>query len=1149
MPTYLIDNKKTQVSNLKTVYDFIKHFTSDGTLSIVTGYVTIGALSQLYNDIEKNKNLSNYRIIIGELSYSKKDKIQKSRNLDLLSSIDSILNIQSDAKNAIEFLNLDKVEVKTVEPSFCHAKVYIFDNKDKNSISAQNYIIIGSSNLTEAGIGYAKSESNLDFKNFELNAMYVDVANQENQTLNLIKNSNSWYEDLWENHASYNKLLYNYSKNIKIKESDKNFKKYLIDEIQKNYADPKTPNDIYIKILYELNKDEINKEVRDLSFIKQITKLENTNIYQSLFEYQKKGVISLIKMLQDCNCAILGDAVGLGKTWSALAVMKFFQMENYKIILIVPKRLRNNWVQYKKDKKSRFENDRLDFIIRNHSELQENVIDKKGDDYSLDDLTGDSKTLLVIDESHNLRNSESKRYDFLLNKLIKKNKDIKVLMLSATPINTSLSDINNQFRLGTKDITNALDSSLGIKNLNDMYSIVKKKYKDWSKLEKPTVKSLRELLPKEFLTLTESLIVARTRNMIETHIKKDESKVLKFPEKIKPMHLYVEPRNIGSLDSIKDILKSFPQNLSAYKPATYTVKKDNDKKVSASEDESQRDELLAKMMGVLLAKRLESSWKSFQITVNNMLNYHNDVLNKVESYKENPSNILNSFIKDDNLQTDDEEDFSIGNRKGNKEIKLSDIDKEGNLSLFEEHLRKDINLLNNLKSNLKIFEDSIKEELKIDNNHNSIDNKLEELIKILNEKKIKDNKKVIIFTVFKDTADYLFEQLKERGFSKFAKVTGTHSQTYNNSYQDDNDFEPILQRFAPYTKLYMEKDYSEFKKDTKKLDIDNYRAWINFINENDNYLNIKKLLEDPIDILIATDCLSEGQNLQDSDMVINYDIHWNPVRIIQRMGRIDRLGSPNEKIQGVNFWPEKSIEDYISLKKRVENRMTSMVLAGSEADSSMVDYSHEEDLELSQKQVEKMLREMEYSLSDIEKNDDYIGMNNFSSENYKNDLYYEIEKRFDEINDMPDGIYSGIDFDDINQKGIIVLLRRNYKIGREKLEELHLLYLNKDSKYIFKDKVEILNFLSKNREKNISSNIRNLDRSTILEYSNSIKNWIISQYKEVVLENGEIKEFAGEAELEQISFLDQHIDTLETSNIEEQYNYNNFDLVCWMLVS
>lgn len=1147
MTTYLIDNKTKQTENLTTVYDFIKDFTSSGKLSIVTGYVTVGALSQLFTDIEENKKISEYNIIIGELV--KKSQTKREKGLNLLTSIDSVLNIKQDAKNAIDFLSLEKVLVRTVEPSFCHAKVYIFQN-DSTSNSAENFVIIGSSNLTEAGVGYSKSDQALNFRNFELNILYQDKV--LNPTLTLMEKSTEWYKKLWENHASENKLIYNYNKGIKIKESDQNFKQFLINEIQKNYADPKTPNDIYIKILYELNKDVINKEIRDLSFIKQITKLENTSIYQALFEFQKKGVISLIKMLQTYNCAILGDAVGLGKTWSALAVIKFFQMENYKIILLTPKRLRNNWSQYRKDKKSRFESDSFQFIIRNHTDLQEGTIDNRNDDYTIDDFTGDSKTLLVIDESHNLRNSESKRYKFLLDNIIKKNKDIKVLMLSATPINTSLSDINNQFKLGTKDNNKAFETEMEIKNLSSVYNEVKKKYKDWTKLEKPTVQILREMLPKEFLLLTESLIVARTRNMIENHIKKDEVKSLRFPEKTPPKHLYITPENIGGFSSIDDILNSFPKNLSAYKPATYLGDLSSNKKVSASDNEVQRDKYLVKMMHILLAKRLESSWQSFSITVNNMLNYHYEVLEKITEYKNKSSESINiTFSTDyDENQFEEEEDFSIGNRKGDKEIKLSQIEKACNLEKFENDIKTDISSLEFLKTNLELFKTKINDELNIKNNHNSIDNKLEELIKLLKDKKTKDNKKVIIFTVFKDTADYLFEQLKERGFENFAKVSGTDSKTYKDPYQNNNNFEPILQRFAPYTKLYMEKEYLEFKKDNKKSEQENYKKWIEFINSTDTYSKTKDILNDPIDILIATDCLSEGQNLQDSDMVVNYDIHWNPVRIIQRMGRVDRLGSPNEKIQGVNFWPAKSIEDYISLKKKVENRMVSMVFAGSEADSKMVDSEHEQDLELENQQVAKMLKQMKSSLSDIQKDDDSLGLQSLSAENYKNDLYYEVEKRFDEIDNMPDGIYSGVDTEKPEEKGLIALLRRTYKRKKQKLEELHLVYLNNNSQYILKDKIEIINFLSKNRDKDISNHIKHLEKNSINSYSTTLRNWVKEQIKtEKVLDDGNIKEFAGQAELAQISFSYNELDKVESINVEEDFDYQNFELICWMSVS
>ena len=324
-----------------------------------------------------------------------------------------------------------------------------------------------------------------------------------------------------------------------------------------------------------------------------------------------------------------------------------------------------------------------------------------------------------------------------------------------------------------------------------------------------------------------------------------------------------------------------------------------------------------------MVKRLESSWFSFYSTVEKIKNHHQNALDKIKNYLENKKNqtiddIDANQFDDDDLEEQCEE-FTLGKKR---KISLSEIDAAGNIENFKKDLKKDLDALDNLFINLQKFETRIKKEIDKSNNINSIDYKLEELIKQIQSKRLKgenaNNQKVVIFTVYRDTAKYLFDQLKARGFINLAMVSGSGSLT-SDSDEETKNFEPILERFAPYTKLYKEKEW-DF--DSEKHKSNAYQEWIRWIA--DNHPKTYQKLQNPIDILIATDALSEGQNLQDADMVINYDIHWNPVRIIQRMGRIDRLGSPNQKIYGINFWPSNNINNYLELQGSIEQRMAAM---------------------------------------------------------------------------------------------------------------------------------------------------------------------------------------------------------------------------------
>lgn len=971
----LLDNEN---ENLK-VHEWISLYTEKGKLDIVTGYFTIAALAWLSKQV--NDKISEFRLVLGDIVNI---DTENNRPLDLLNeniTVEASLKLSSLSQEAVRFLKQDKVKSKTLEPNFCHAKSYLFDPEKMDD--RNKYFISGSSNLTEAGIGLKRTN------NIELNIAETGNNNQYKELID-------WFEKLWVRPEAHKEKTILAPNNTSFKID---FKQYLIDEIERIFI-KYTPRELYYKVLFELFGNQMMNTENDPDFNRQIGRLENSTIFNILYEFQKKGVLSLIKMLQKYNGAILADAVGLGKTWSALAVMKFFQLQGREVILLCPKKLDNNWRRYLKYQDSRFEKDQFDFFIRFHTDMHEDRVDKYTD--RADKLfTNDKPKLFVIDESHNLRNDKSNRYKFLLEQILKRNEDVKVLLLSATPINNSLNDIRNQFKLMVQGNVNGFEESLGIKNLDYSFRTAQKVFNEWREDPSPKIGDFIKKLPANFFTLTDSLIVARTRKMID-----GKQTGLTFPIKTKPVNLFVTPSQLGNFESFEELFDHFPPMLSGYQPSFY-LEDDKTEGKDVLYDERQRDRFLVKMMYILMVKRLESSWYSFDSTVGKIKDHHQNALDKIKAYQNGKVNSgvvseNESLFDDDELQGDYEE-LTLGKKR---KIYLSDIDGAGNLDNFKKDLKKDLDALDNLHINLQKFKSKLENEILRPDNFKSEDDKLETLISQINKKKgsneNNNNPKVVIFTVYRDTAQYLFNQLKNRGFEKVAMISGSGSQT-TDSDEETKNFEPILERFAPFTKLFMEKEW-DFK--SIKTGIEAYHEWIEWVAKNHTITYAK--IQKPIDILIATDALSEGQNLQDADMVINYDIHWNPVRIIQRMGRIDRLGSPNTKIFGINFWPSNNINSYLNLQGKIEQRMAAMKLAGAEVDAQFSDSFKEmiHDESLDQRMNHRMMEQMQVTFDDLDGQDTF-GFDDLSLESYRQDLLEEFNKDKAKYLKMPKGIYTG----------------------------------------------------------------------------------------------------------------------------------------------
>ncbi len=1131
----LIDNKVDHYSddslNIITVWDFLKLYSGKdsgktGELDIVTGYFTIFTLSKLYEEMPEENH---YRVISSEMLG---DDYKKDVIVNLLSDdmdITNIGNLDRHARQAIAFLERNTVEMRAEIPDFCHAKAYIFRNSNPTESS---YYVVGSSNLTPAGIGLKR------VPNVELNI--AETCNNSNADYKELRN---WYEDIWSKARAEVPEDSDNKKSPKI-----SVKEYFIRKI-KEYFRTYAPEEIYYKILFELFNSELNLE-GGIEYTRDMSLLQTSKIWKTLFNYQQKGVISLIKMLRKYNGAILADAVGLGKTFSALAVIKYFQIQNYTTVLLCPKKLEQNWKQYLHGAGSRFDTDEFEYKVRFHTDLQNERLQTAYDAFKLDYLQTRKKVLVVIDESHNLRNEKSCRYTELMQKLIQNQpgqdkRDVKVLMLSATPINTGLKDVKGQFNLIGHGADNAFDNpEFGVESLEKIFVEAQRKYTIWCGEDDRTIGGFIKKLPQKFFNLTDKLIVARTRKLIEKTLGED----LGFPEKDKPANVYQGVDHFGDFKTTEEIYKAFENlNLTAYQPSIFRheSRKAGRKEAAAEwDDDINREKFLVYMMCTLFMKRLESSWYALQRTVKKVLDVHEDTLAKVLRYE---TDKVDGIIRhgEEMDDEDDEEWLTISRRQ----IKVSDIK---NLGGFKKGLQLDCNQLRKICESLQDFEQKYRAK-------QEQDLKLEELIKILDAKKTAKNKKVVIFTAYADTARFIFDELKERGFARMASASGMEILSTGN--HSKKDFTEILQSFAPYSKLYKELDWDAlyekkvdhakyYNEEKQRWDVP-YDLWLKLVKED--CPQYARLVDDGIDILIATDCLSEGQNLQDADMQINYDIHWNPVRLIQRFGRIDRIGSPNKRISCVNFWPAKSFEDYLHLETRIQNRMLIMNLVGSETQELNDQYKNMvDDNPLQDKNADRLLEELTHnSISDIE-SPQTLSLKDFSFETYRQDLVAYYEKQQDFYRRMPNGVFSGFrnqsaDHPDMPESLVALVGYPKKQEGKKNhaYTELYIMCQPVDDAAQWEEinKADVLEFLRKNKnaDRYVPQWITENDKERVTRLSDVLKEWMRAKAPRQAVKN--IKDKLNRR------IISTPADDKKQQLLEEKFQIQNFDLIVWEYVT
>lgn len=829
-----------------------------------------------------------------------------------------------------------------------------------------------------------------------------------------------------------------------------------------------SPEFIYFVILYNIFK-EFLVDVSEDDLANEKTGFKESVIWNKLYDFQKDAVLGIINKLEKYNGCILADSVGLGKTFTALAVIKYYQERNKSILVLCPKKLSENWNTYKTNYKDNIlQKDRFNYDVLYHTDLSRKKGFSNGNDLSR--INWGNYDLVVIDESHNFRNNNARndretRYTRLLNDVMKAGVKTKVLMLSATPVNNRFTDLKNQLALAYEGNTDRIDENISkTKSIDTILKNAQAVFNEWTKLpiEERNSATLLKKLNKDFdfFKLLDSVTIARSRKHIEKYY--DMNKIGKFPTRLKPISKSTEITNLPNFYSMEEIYNMLSRlNMSIYTPFDYILPN----KISLYEEiydtkvkggnvtlrQADREKSLQKLMRINLLKRLESSVDSFRITLNKILYLINETIKSINDFERNG---VESSVDDINLENyDEDEDIeellenneSIG---GKIKINLKDMNTIG----WKQDLVNDQQIFTNLSNEFSKIKPE--NDLKLIELINTIRNKIDNPI---NE----NNKKVIIFSAFADTANYLYENiyrvLKLEYNLDTALITG--SGTNKCTLDISKDYNNLLMYFSPIS---------------KNRDI------------------LTGCTDKEIDVLIATDCISEGQNLQDCDYLINYDIHWNPVRIIQRFGRIDRIGSKNKVIQLVNFWPNMNLDDYINLKNRVESRMYMLDISATGEDNVLTNQSS--DMQYRKAQLQKLKEEV----VDLEDMDTGVSITDLGLNDYRMDLleYIKVNGNLDYV---LNGLHSVVPSDEANgiEKGTIFVLKNiNSSVKIESSNQLHpfyMVYIKEDGQVLsnhlsVKNTLDLLRYISKDNKEPIKEaynkfNDETNDGSNMTKYS------------------------------------------------------------------
>ncbi|MCA3168480.1 MAG: DEAD/DEAH box helicase family protein [Burkholderiales bacterium] len=777
-----------------------------------------------------------------------------------------------------------------------------------------------------------------------------------------------------------------------------------------------SPESIYFLTLYNIFNeflDEIDEDVLP----NDRTGYQDTLIWNKLFNYQKDAATGIINKLETYSGCILADSVGLGKTFTALAVVKYYELRNKSVLVLCPKKLADNWLNYNRNLKTNiFARDRFNYDVLCHTDLSRTSGESFGT--PLNRINWGNYDLVVIDESHNFRNNDAykdkeTRYQKLMNKVIKEGVKTKVLMLSATPVNNRFNDLRNQLALAYEGDSENLSKKLRTgKTVEDIFRGAQASFNAWAKLppHERTARAILDSLDYDFFELLDSVTIARSRKHIQTFY--DTKDIGQFPQRRKPLSYHCQLTARKDVMGFNDIFAQLSMlKLAVYAPISYILpsrlkkyEEMYDTQVSGGKGklkQADREKSLQALMTTNLLKRLESSIESFRLTLQSLRANYTNTLAKINTFNQTGSvaSIDDLTEQLENLDADDDDLPTIGGSEesekigGKVKISLADMD----LPSWEHELKVDLEIIDALLASMNKITPA--DDAKLQHLKALV---LEKIAAPLNP----GNKKVLIFTAFADTADYLYANLAPELLATqtlhSAKVTGKDSP--KSTLKKGFDFQELLTLFSPRSK-------------EKAIVLPNEPA--------------------EIDLLIGTDCISEGQNLQDCDYLINYDIHWNPVRIIQRFGRVDRIGSPNSSIQLVNYWPDISLDEYINLKERVESRMmiADVTATGDDnvlsAQANDVSYRKEQLRRLQEEVIELEDLKTGVSITDLGLNDFRMDLLNYVKAN-------------GELSNVPSGMHAVVPAKPemgLRPGVIFTLCNRNPSVNVSQQNRLHPYYL------------------------------------------------------------------------------------------------------------
>ena len=905
----------------------------------------------------------------------------------------------------------------------------------------------------------------------------------------------------------FNSIWYNHDQMETVTEQ-------VIENITTAYKE-NSPEFIYFVTLYNIF-NEFLEDISEDVLPNEATGFKESKIWSLLYNFQKDAALAIINKLEKYNGCILADSVGLGKTFTALAVIKYYENKNKSVLVLCPKKLTNNWNTYKDNYLNNpIASDRLRYDVLYHTDLLRTHGKSNGLD--LDRLNWGNYDLVVIDESHNFRNGgkatssendKENRYQRLLNQVIRRGVKTKVLMLSATPVNNRFIDLKNQLALAYEGDAAQIDSKLNTKrSIDDIFRNAQRAFTYWSKMEptERTTENLLKMLDFDFFEVLDSVTIARSRKHIQKYY--DTKDIGTFPTRLPPISKRPPLTDLKKAINYNEIFEQLMLlSLSIYTPSHYILPSKvakyaelyGDNKVNVGFTQANREQGIRRLMAINLMKRMESSVYAFSLTLQRISELISNTIDTIKHFNKKVSSSLTltdmTHLGEFDIEDMNDDLFAFGKTI---KIDLADMD----YLSWKHSLEKDkevLDLITIMVADITPAHDS----------------KLQELIKTVTQKIThpinEDNKKIIIFSAFADTAKYLFDNLSPFLKTKFglhtAMITGSVEGRTTASIR--NDLNTVLTCFSPLSK-------------DKKLLMPNDKT--------------------EIDILIATDCISEGQNLQDCDYLINYDIHWNPVRIIQRFGRIDRIGSKNAVIQLVNFWPDVTLDEYIDLKAKVETRMKIVNMTAT-GDDNIISEDEKTDLEYRKAQLKRLQEEV----VDIEEMSSGISIMDLGLNEFRLDLL-EYIKRHPEIEKTPYGLHSVAPATEDTPAGVIYVLKnRSDSVNIDNQNRLHpfyMVYIKNNGEVVCdhlspKDMLDKMRYLCKGKSEPIAEvykpfNKETRDGSYMKKYSNLLSDAISSIIE--VQEESDIDSFLGGS---QMSFFDNEISGLD-----------DFELICFLVVT